>query len=303
MNNGKVFGVVLVDKQKGKTSREITSFMKKLYGACKAGHGGTLDPMATGLLLVALGEATKYLPFIACHEKSYQARIRFGITTTTHDAEGEIVSEKQVPQNLLSCLKKVLGEFIGNIYQKVPEFSAAKYQGKPLYFYARKGEIVPIKKRLISIQAIKVLKVGDNWVELNIDCGSGTYIRGLARDIGETLGCGGFLEKLERTRIGVLTVDSAVSCHELIQMDIAQRSQHLWSLDKFFQEFPRQIHDEEIVRRLLHGQKIQKISCLDAEEGLNALYDLSGNFCGVILNENNELKPVRMMTVKQESFK
>ena len=196
----KIFAVY---KPKGLTSNDVLNKLRRFYGTKKVGHAGTLDPLAKGVLVVAVGrEATKKLGELVKKEKEYLATVRLGIKSTTDDAEGEKTVQQVRHKPMSSEVKKVLKKFEGEIFQIPPIFSAVKIQGKEAYKYARKGQEVTLKPRKVEVKKIVVLKYHWPYLKLKVITGSGVYIRSLARDLGEKLKIGGYLFNLERTRVG-----------------------------------------------------------------------------------------------------
>lgn len=196
-----VHGVVLLDKPQGLSSNQALQRVKRLFNANRAGHTGTLDPMATGLLPICLGEATKVSAFLTEADKAYTARMQLGVNTTTADKEGDIIAERPIPDGWQSQLKSLLSKFTGTQTQVPPMYSALKVNGQPLYKLAREGIEVERKKRQISIYKLELLELGEDWVEFYVSCSKGTYVRTLAEDIGETLECGAHLTMLRRCEV------------------------------------------------------------------------------------------------------
>lgn len=196
-----VNGILLVDKPAQQTSNGTLQRVKALFGAAKAGHTGSLDPLATGLLPVCLGEATKLSQYLLDANKRYRARARLGVRTTTGDAEGEVVSERPVAVTQ-DALDAALAAFRGEIEQCPSMYSAIKHKGKPLYSYARQGIEVERKLRSVTIFRLDLLEFNGNEVEVEVDCSKGTYIRTLLEDIGEALGCGAHVTMLRRLAVG-----------------------------------------------------------------------------------------------------
>ena len=203
-------GIVIIDKPTGKTSHDIVSEVKKILGAKKAGHTGTLDPMATGVLPVCLNEATKLAQFLSCENKEYLATMLLGVRTDTLDIEGEIIgkSDKFVPDEEI---KTALAQMVGKTNQVPPAYSAVKHCGEPLYKYARKGIFLETAAREIEIYSIVVEDISFPRVTFRIACSKGTYIRSICSDVGEMLGCGACLCGLRRLRSGLFSADMAVS--------------------------------------------------------------------------------------------
>ncbi len=219
-------GVMVINKHPGITSTKVVERVKRLLKAKKAGHLGTLDPMAKGVLPICLGKATKLAPFLMEREKEYLATIKLGITTETHDREGAVVKESPVPEISKGEVEDILPRFTGEIHQIPPMYSAARYKGKRLYQLARKGEVVERKPKKVMIHELGCLEVNLPLVRVYIRCGKGVYIRQLAADIGETLGCGGTLWDLVRTKACGFTLNEAVTLNELREMTMEER-QHL----------------------------------------------------------------------------
>lgn len=213
-----VSGILLLDKPTGISSNAALQQVKRLYNADKAGHTGSLDPLAGGMLPVCLGEATKIAAFLLDADKHYRAECRLGVTTTTGDAEGEVLEEKSVPILSQQGLEPVLDMFRGEIEQIPPMYSALKYQGQPLYKLARRGQEVERQPRRVSIKRLALVSLRDNCLELDVRCSKGTYIRTLAEDIGEKLGCGGHLAALRRLSTEPFDEAGMVTLEQLSQV-------------------------------------------------------------------------------------
>lgn len=193
-----VHGIVLLDKPLGLSSNQALQKVRSLYNATKAGHTGALDPLATGLLPICLGEATKIAGLLLTEAKAYRTRVQLGADTETDDAEGQIVRQRPVPPLTRDAVESALAQFTGCIRQVPPRYSALKREGEPLYLRARRGEVFEVPAREVEVMRIDLLGLGPDWLELDVACGSGTYIRSLARDIGDALGCGGHVATLRR---------------------------------------------------------------------------------------------------------
>lgn len=195
-------GLILVNKPLGMTSFQVVRRVRKLANVKKVGHAGTLDPMATGLLPVCVGKATKLSQFIMKGEKVYEGAMKLGISTDSYDAEGTVTKERAVPHNLtIEDLRHAVKAFTGRIMQVAPPFSALKVNGKPLYEYARKGQMIFKEPREIEVSAFEITGFEAPYVDFRVTCSSGTYIRSLAHDLGEALGCGAYLIALTRTSV------------------------------------------------------------------------------------------------------
>ena len=212
-------GIVVMDKPAGFTSHDVVSKVKKILGAGKAGHTGTLDPMATGVLPVCVGEATKLAPFLSAENKTYLATMQLGVETDTQDTEGKILekSDRVVSEEQI---RTALGRLVGKIKQVPPAFSALKHKGRPLYQYARAGEFPEIAPRDVEIFSLNVRDISFPFVTFDISCSKGTYIRTICSDAGHALGCGACLSGLRRLRSGFFTEDMAVSLENGAPADI-----------------------------------------------------------------------------------
>lgn len=212
--------VILIDKPEGRTSRQVVDIVQKRLKARKAGHAGTLDPLATGLLVVCLNEATKLAQFLVLDNKEYDATMILGVRTDTWDREGVIIAE-ETPQADKSKILEVLESFRGRITQTVPVYSAVKYKGKPLYKWARKGIEVAAPAREVEIYSLEVVELNLPYVSFRVSCSKGTYIRSLCHDIGEIIGCGACLWSLRRTKSGVFSLRDALPLDRVVNGDVA----------------------------------------------------------------------------------
>jgi len=209
-------GILNLDKPPGVTSRDVVNRVGRLLPRrVKAGHAGTLDPMATGVLVICIGPATRLIEYVQRMGKTYRSTFRLGATSDTHDADGTVVATPDPRVPTLDEIRDALAAQTGDILQTPPEYSALKIDGRRAYDLARAGEVVELEPRTVHVGRIEVL--GYEWprLEVEIDCGSGTYIRSIARDVGEALGCGALMETLVRTRIGVFTQQDAVAPDDL----------------------------------------------------------------------------------------
>jgi len=204
-----VLGVLLIDKPQGITSHDVVNRLRRTFSTKRVGHAGTLDPLGTGLLVIAIGPATRFLQYLPLEPKEYVCDFAFGAETNTQDSDGEIVAERPVPDDLALRLRETIPQFLGLIDQLPPMYSAIKKDGKPLYAYARKGEEVERDKRTIHIDEIEIVAVSDNVATLRVVCSGGTYMRTLGHDIGMALGCGAHMTALRRTRAGAFRLQDA----------------------------------------------------------------------------------------------
>ncbi len=251
-----VNGVLLLDKPRGLTSQQALFRARRVLRAAKAGHGGTLDPLADGLLMLCFGAATKFAQRHLEADKRYTAVLQLGVRTTTDDAEGEVVTAQQPVQVERSQVDAVLPRFIGTILQTPPIYSALKREGKPLYAYARAGEAVEIAPRSVQIFSIEVLALQDGRLTLDVHCGKGTYIRALARDIGDALGCGAHLAALTRTASGGFALSQALGLEAAEAMGKSALRDRLLPPDALLQALPRQTLDAVQAQRFLHGGRL-----------------------------------------------
>ena len=294
-----VHGVLLLDKPLGLSSNDALVRAKRLLRANKAGHTGTLDPLATGLLPLCFGEATKFSQDLLEADKTYEAVVRLGATTTTGDAEGEIVAERAV-----SCdragLDAAVARFTGEIEQVPPMYSALKKDGKPLYEYARAGQTVERASRRVTIHAIALLDVdlASRQFTMRVTCSKGTYIRTLAEDIGEALGCGAHLTGLRRTGVGDLTLDGAVTLEQIEAQADDVRPTLLAPVDALLQRCTPVHLDAAAAGRFVQGQRIARRDLTEQplpEEGMLARVYAQGQLLGVARMREGALRPERLI--------
>ncbi|MER7250007.1 tRNA pseudouridine(55) synthase TruB [Kribbella sp. NPDC000426] len=267
-------GIVVVDKPGGLTSHTVVARIRRLAGTRKVGHAGTLDPMATGVLVVGLNRATRLLGHLQLADKSYDATIRLGATTTTDDAEGEVVSTFPVDGVTAEAISAAVDGFRGEISQVPSKVSAIKVDGKRAYERVRAGEEVALKARAVTVSRYDILdvRVGADAidVDVSVDCSSGTYIRALARDLGAELGVGGHLTALRRTRVGSFGIEAAHSLESL-----AESFDWLPIADVAAGTFPRYDADESQTAAIRTGRPLPG---LDLDPGQTAMFDPTGTF-------------------------
>jgi tRNA pseudouridine55 synthase len=298
-------GVVLLDKPLGMSSQGAVTAVKRALNADKAGHTGTLDPMATGLLPICLGEATKYSQDLLDADKSYVARIRFGANTDTGDAEGQIVTSFPLPQfadaaAIEIALNALLPAFTGPILQVPPMYSALKRDGKPLYEYARAGVELERDARSVLIHAITWTEV--QWPEatLEVSCSKGTYIRVLAEDLGAALGCGAHLVGLRRSEVGHLSLAQSISLDDLLRTT-ADHADFVLPVDALLQTLPHLTVDEQQAKRLEMGQRVPLAAStkFPLAEALVRIYRATAaphNFIGTADCRSGVLHPKRLIS-------
>lgn len=220
-------GVLLVDKPPLLTSHDVVDRIRRHFGFKKVGHCGTLDPAATGLLLIVLERATKLQDRLMAGDKTYEGILKLGIATDSQDADGAVIAEKPVPPLTVADVEAVIAKFTGDIQQIPPMVSAKKFQGTPLYKLARKGKTVEREPRKIHIYDFRLLKLDLPAAEIRVTCTKGTYVRTLCHDIGEVIGCGGHLAALRRTRSGQFDVKDALPLAEILKLNRQQLEPHI----------------------------------------------------------------------------
>jgi len=285
----RIDGVLFIDKPAGLTSNGVLGVLKRLFNADKAGHTGTLDPFATGLLAVALGEATKFSGHLLDADKTYLATMRLGVTTTTADLEGETLRTRPVAVDD-ETLHAALARFVGDIAQVPPMYSALKRDGKPLYEYARAGQTLEREPRQVRIRALDLVSRDGDAVTFRTACSKGTYVRTLAEDIGELLGCGAHLSALRRESTAGFTLDGALTLLQLQQMDPAARMAALHPIDALVVSLPMVELDATLAARLKQGQRLP----LDAPSGLVRAYGPGPHFLGLARVADGVAHPERL---------
>ena len=297
----RIDGVILLDKPAGMSSQGAVTAVKRAFNADKAGHTGTLDPMATGLLPICLGEATKYSQDLLDADKTYIAQVRFGSRTDTGDAEGLVIEELPLPTfadeaSLIAVLNSLLPQFTGAISQIPPMYSALKRDGKPLYEYARAGVELERTPRNITIHSIRWTAI--NWPEatLEVSCSKGTYIRVLAEDIGNALACGAHLVGLRRTEVGHLTLEQSFDL-ESIRSGLQNHSSYILPVDALLQTLPHLTVDEQQAKRLEMGQRVPlNIPSIEALVRIYRATAASHNFIGTADWRSGVLHPKRLIS-------
>ncbi len=286
-------GVLLFDKPLELSSNDALQKVRRLFQAEKAGHTGTLDPLATGLLPICFGEATKFSNTLLDADKTYRTTVRLGQTTATGDAEGEVLATYEVTATL-EQVEAVLERFRGASQQLPPMYSALKHEGKPLYEYIRDGVTIERELRDIMIHELVLHRYSDNELDISVRCSKGTYIRTLGEDIGATLGCGGHLTALRRTAIAHFDLAAAYTLAQLAEMSEAQRMACLLPVDSLMPTMPKLQLDEVQIKRLAQGQRLGLDTGLP--DGRIALYGPQG-FAGVGSLQGRRLAPERLLSV------
>ncbi len=285
-------GVLLLDKPAGVTSNAGLQIAKRLFNAAKAGHTGTLDPFATGLLPICFGQATKFSSHALHGDKVYRAVIRLGVTTDTGDTEGKVLESRPVVVSA-EAVSALLPRFTGPIQQVPPMHSALKHQGKPLYEYARAGITIERKSREITIFRLQIEDLEDDLLTITVHCSGGTYIRTLAEDLGAALGCGAHLIALTRVASGSFALDQAVNLETLESLSPGARMDLLLAPDALVAHLPRLEIDAEAALQLRHGKHV-RISADLPDQSMIRIYAPPG-FLGLASAANGTLVASRLM--------
>ena len=249
-------GILVVDKPRGKTSHDVVETVRRLVGFRQIGHFGTLDPLATGVLVLALGRATRLARFYAGRRKRYTCGVRFGFATDTYDADGEPLSEDTAPTLDASQLQPLAEQFVGKIQQTPPSFSAKKIRGRPAHELARKHKPVKLEAVEVEVYEFRLVGVEGSIARFVVECGAGTYIRSLANDIGKLHGAGAHLAEIVRTAVGEFTLDQAAPLAELVEDAKAGKiEERVIRLENLLSELPRATVLPIIEKRVRHGAK------------------------------------------------
>lgn len=256
-------GFLVLDKPSGMTSHDCVARVRRALGERKVGHAGTLDPPATGVLLIGIGRAARLLRFLEVHDKEYVATARFGVTTTTQDATGEVVTERDASGVTTEALQQALGSFIGEIKQVPPMVSAVKVGGERLYKAARRGEVVERAARAVTVHALEVVSLRGEEAVMRVVCSKGTYVRTLAADIGDVLGVGAHLTALRRTRIGPFGQDQAIRLDDV-------SIERVRPMEDALAGYPRVTVDDGAARSLIEGKPL-------AAAGIDGPYGVFGS--------------------------
>lgn len=292
-----VDGLLLLDKPAGMSSNAALQRVRRHYRAEKAGHTGSLDPLATGLLPICFGEATKVAGLLLGARKAYETEARLGIVTDTDDADGEVLRQHEVPLLDAHAVERVLKRYVGRIRQRPPIYSALKRGGEPLYAKARRGEAVEVPEREVEVHALELLSITGASLRLRITCGSGTYVRSLVRDIGEDLGCGAHVVALRRLWAEpfrsprMYTLEEIEAIDQTSEPGLAALDSLLMPVEAALADWPRIVLTEAQVLRLGHGQSLAGIAAAD---GLVAAYAPSGRVLGLAEGRDGVLHPQRL---------
>ncbi len=273
-------GIFNVNKPAGMTSHDVVATIRRASQAPRVGHAGTLDPLATGVLLICMGQGTRIAEYLSDHDKKYRARIRLGVETDTYDAAGAVIAEQPVHVTR-DQVETALQGFVGKLSQAPPAYSAIKQDGVPLYKLARQGVEVETAPRQVEIYSIGLLDLAPPEVEIEVHCSKGTYIRSLAHDLGKTLGCGAHITALTRTAIGHFTLEDSVGLEPLREALVqGYAGQFLHPLDEALLDFEAVVVEPDVAKRLQQGNPLT--SERDHSTPLLRAYSQSGQLIGLL---------------------
>jgi tRNA pseudouridine55 synthase len=277
-------GILNINKATGMTSHDVVAKIRKLLKQKRVGHAGTLDPAASGVLPICVGQGTRVAEYLSESGKAYQAEIVLGIVTDTYDSQGTIVrTTSPTDQPDRARIEDALTQFIGSQMQMPPRYSAIKIQGRPAYKLARAGEEIPLQPRPITISQLEILQWHPPRLTLAIECSKGTYIRSLAYDLGERLGCGAHLGALLRTRSGPFTLSESITLEELeLAIEAGTMQEYLHPADLALHQYPALMLDDATVERVLHGHAFKYVDPHGhTSSDLARVYDTAGRFLAI----------------------
>lgn len=304
MRGQQISGILNIDKPAGITSHDVVDRVRQISGQRRVGHAGTLDPLATGVLVVCLGQATRVAEYLMDSDKVYRAEIRLGVSTDTHDAEGEVTATAEVNVGEEEA-RRALASFVGSIQQVPPMYSALKHEGTPLYSLARQGITVEREARSVEIRNIELLDWTPPLLTIRVACSPGTYIRALARDLGQKLGCGAHLQSLIRLACGHFTLEEAVSLDELAEaFDRGDWQKFIHPIDEALLDFEPVVIDAETEKRICHGQQVQGPAACERGEFRRA-YSEKGELIAILRHDPQTglWQPKKVFTLKAQSPK
>ncbi len=291
-------GVLVAAKPAAMTSFDVVAAVRRVLRVRRVGHAGTLDPDATGVLPILIGEATKLMPYLTEQDKEYRVTVRFGVTTDTLDVGGRVLAQRPVGKLERSTLEATVARFVGTLAQVPPMFSAVHHEGRRLYELAREGMKVSREPRQVVIHAITVDEIGETIATLTVVCGKGTYIRVLASDLGEALGFGGAVERLVRTRVGLFTLAQAVAWQEITSIATDELWARVLPAEAAISDWTEVRLDDARARAFVHGQSVA-ISEAASTAGLRRVHDAAGRLLGVgeVKVAGDRVKPLRIFHV------
>lgn len=282
-------GIIIINKEKNYTSNDVVSIVKKITKS-KVGHTGTLDPNATGVLPLLIGNATKISKYLINHDKEYEVVLQLGIRTETADVEGKVIEEKEVTAEMLNKdnIEEKLQQFIGKQEQIPPIYSAIKVNGKKLYEYARRGKEVELKPRQIEIYSIQLVGINEKekQISFKVKCSKGTYIRSLCEDISKKLGTVGYMKELNRLQVGEFYIKDAVTISEMKEKIEAGNLENIITIEEIFKNNPQIQLEQEQIEPYINGVKINT----KKTNGVYRIYKPDGTFIGLGIVENSKLK-------------
>lgn len=285
-------GVLNVNKPAGMTSHDVVQRVRRLLKEKRVGHTGTLDPSATGVLVLCVGKATRIAQYLEAGDKEYQAVMRLGVTTDTLDADGKVLETRFHPPLDRGLVMEVLQKFTGIIMQTPPAYSAIKVQGVPSYKLARQGKAEPLKARQVQIHSIDMTGYEHPFISLSVGCSKGVYIRTLCADIGETLGCGAHLTSLVRTRSGTFSLADSILLEGLTELkENTPGNDLLIPLDQALSDIPAVTVGDEASRRILHGNSVEAPSAGTQQQGLVRVHDREGKLIALARETGGAVKP------------
>ena len=295
MSRQQISGILNIDKPAGMTSHDVVDRVRQISGQRRVGHAGTLDPLATGVLVVCLGQATRVAEYLMASDKVYRAQIRLGVSTDTHDAEGQVTATAEVDVGEEE-VREALASFAGSIQQVPPMYSALKREGVPLYKLARRGITVEREPRSVEIHDIELLDWNPPLLTIRVQCSPGTYIRALARDLGQKLDCGAHLQSLTRLASGHFTLEKAVSLDKLAkafayfgeaQYKQGDWQEHIHPMDEALLDFEPIVVDAQTEKRIRHGQQVEAPPQAEGEEegGLRRAYSQKGELIAILIHD------------------
>lgn len=279
-------GILNINKSTGMTSHDVVAKVRKLLKQKRVGHAGTLDPAASGVLPICIGQGTRVAEYLSESGKAYQAEIVFGVVTDTYDVEGAILCTTDVAHLTLAQIEQALPHFLGRQQQMPPRYSAIKIQGQPAYKRVRAGEEVVLESRVIEITRLEIMAWKPPRLTVSVECSKGTYIRSLAYDFGEYLGCGAHLGGLVRTRSGPFSLTESITLEQLAEaVDAGTTADYLHPTDEAIQQFPAILLDDGTVERVLHGNAFRDDPntpiAQKSDPGLARVYNSQGHFLAI----------------------
>jgi tRNA pseudouridine55 synthase len=293
-------GLLVLDKPSGMSSHDVVARARRALREKHIGHAGTLDPLATGVLVLCVGHATRLSEYLLGEDKAYEGLIKLGERTDTDDAEGQVIDVRPVPALTPQDLRALEARFTGEIAQVPPQFSAIQKDGQRAYALARRGQPVALEPRRVRIDVLRLAFAEGAppgaWLAFSVRCSAGTYIRALARDMGEVLGCGAHVASLRRTQAGAFSLADAVTLPALEEAGRnGQAARLLLPMDRALADWPAATLDESTARRLKQGQRVASPGLLDQPAAKVRVYDAQGNFFAIASWDGVMLKPIKIL--------